>query len=322
MVKENFKNIRLGTFIITGTILLVAALYFIGNKQNLFGSTFRISAQFHNVNGLMRGNNVRFGGIDVGTVESVEIITDSSVNVIMIIETKVQRFIKKNAVASVGTDGLMGNKLVNINSEKNNSTMVEEGDVLHASNPVEMDEMVKTLNVTNENIREITGNLKTITDKISSKNSLWNLLTDTAIAENVKASIVNLKLMSNQAVSVTGDLKGITSGIKSGKGSIGALITDTLLSSRINQTVIKLEKLSDTAAIISGDISHLINKLKQGQGTAGVLLNDTTLVHNLNRSIENIESASGKFNENMEALKYSWPFKKYYKKQKKTTTKN
>lgn len=321
MAAENFRNIRLGAFIIIGTILLVTALYLIGNKQNLFGSTFRLSAQFHDVNGLMKGNNVRFGGIDVGTVESVEIITDTSVNVVMVIEDDVQQFIKKNALASVGTDGLMGNKLVNLISSKEDAEMVEDGDVLKTLKPLEMDEMMRTLNVTNENIKVISGNLRTITDKINSKNSLWSVLMDTVVAENVKSSLVNIRLMSNHAVSITGNLKGITDGIKNGKGTIGALITDTTLSSRINQTIVKLEMFSDTAAIISGDISGLIKDLKQGKGSMGVLLNDTTLVHNLNTSIKSIESAAGNFDQNMEALKYSWPFKKYYKKQKKTNSK-
>ena len=89
-----------------------------GSKQNLFGSTFSISANFYNVNGLMQGNNVRYAGIDVGTVESITIINDTSVKVVMVIEKKIQPYIKKNALASIGTDGLMGNKLVNINSIK------------------------------------------------------------------------------------------------------------------------------------------------------------------------------------------------------------
>ena len=321
MAAENFRNMRLGAFIIIGTALLVTALYLIGNKQNLFGSTVRISAQFHNVNGLMRGNNVRFGGIDVGTVESVEIVSDTSVNVIMVIEKDIQQFIKKNAIASVGTDGLMGNKLVNINSSIEDSPIINEGDVLKSLKPLEMDEMVRTLNVTNENIKVISGNLRNITDKINSENSLWSLLMDTVVAENVKSSIVNIKLMSNQAVSITGNLKGITSEMKSGKGGLVALITDTAFSSRINQTVVKLEKFSDTAAVISGDVSKIIYNLKQGKGSIGVLLNDTTLVHNLNKSIENIDSGAENFDKNMEALKYSWPFKKYYRKQKKSNTK-
>src|SRR5690349_12707063 len=126
MAKEVSKNIRLGVFVLLGTILLIAALYLIGNNHNLFGNTFRISAEFYNVNGLMPGNNVRFSGIDVGTVESVEIVSDSSVRVVMVIEQDIRKYIRKNAVASIGTDGLMGNKLVNINSSDEDAEPIEE----------------------------------------------------------------------------------------------------------------------------------------------------------------------------------------------------
>jgi phospholipid/cholesterol/gamma-HCH transport system substrate-binding protein len=321
MANESARNIRLGIFVISGTTLLIAALYLIGNKQNLFGSTFSISAEFYNVNGLMKGNNVRFSGIDVGTVESVKIINDSSVRVVMVIEKNIQTYIKKNALASLGTDGLMGNKLVNINSVKQPAEYVEEGDVLKTLKPLEMDEMVRTLNVTNENIKVISSNLRNITDKINSKNSLWNLLMDTVVAENVKTAVVNLRLTSNNAVLITGNIKGLSENLKQGKGSIGALITDTTLAYRINQTVVKLERLSDTAAIISGDLSVLVKRLKMGKGSMGVLLNDTTLVHDLNKSIRSIDKGATSFDENMEALKYSWPFKKYFRKKGKKVEK-
>lgn len=314
MANESSRNIRLGVFVVSGTLLLIIALYIIGNKQNLFGSTFSIQAQFYNVNGLMKGNNVRFAGIDVGTVESIEIVNDSSVNVTMVLEKKIQSHIKKNAVASVGTDGLMGNKLVNINSVKEAAESIEEGDIVKTQQPLEMDEMVRTLNATNENIRVISSNLRNITDKINSKNSLWSVLMDTVVAENVKSAVVNLKLTSTNAVMITGDLRYLSTGLKQGKGSLGALITDTILSYRINQTVIKLQKLSDTAAIISGDLSAIVKGLKAGKGTMGVLLNDTSLVHDLNKSIKSIDKGAMNFDENMEALKYSWPFKKYYRK--------
>ena len=316
-MKEESRNIRLGTFVAIATILLVVALYIVGNKQNLFGSTFHISANFRNVNGLMKGNNVRFAGIDVGTVESIEIINDTSINVTMVIEKRVQKHIKKNAIASLGTDGLMGNKLVNINTISDHSTMVSEGDVLASQNPLEMDDMIRTLNVTNENVKVISGNLRSITDKFNDKNSLWGLLMDSTSAEKVNSTLVNLKLMGNHGVMITGNLKHITDDVKNGKGSIGALITDTALSYRINQTIVKLEKVSDTAAYISGDLSSVVKQLKNGKGTLGILLNDTALISDLNKSMINIKTSTGKFDENMEALKYSWPFKKYFKKQKK-----
>ncbi|MGV3632238.1 MAG: MlaD family protein [Bacteroidota bacterium] len=313
---ENNKNIKLGLFIITGSICLILALYFIGRKQNLFGDTFQLKARFYNVNGLMKGNSVRFAGIDVGTVESIRIINDTTVCVTMLIENDVREFIKKDAVASIGTDGLMGNKLVNIKTGAGHSGHAAEGDELQTVRSVEMDEMMGSLSITNENMKVITSSLRNITDKLSSENNLWSLLNDAAVAENIKASLVNLKLTSNQAVLITGDLSYFTRNIKNGKGSLGALITDTVLSSRLTQTVVRMERISDTAAILSGDISEIVKNVKQGKGSMGVLLNDTTFIHNLNKSLTSFEKGAGNFNENMEAVKLAWPFKKYFRKQK------
>jgi phospholipid/cholesterol/gamma-HCH transport system substrate-binding protein len=235
----------------------------------------------------------------------------------MVLEKRIQQYIKKNSLAGVGTDGLMGNKLVNINSVKEPGEPVAEGDVIQTISPIEMDAMVRTLNSTNDNINIISANLRNITDKINSKNSLWNLLLDTVVAENAKSAVVNLKLMSNQGVMVTGDLSQITQGIRDGKGSIGALITDTVLSYQVKQTVVNLNKISDTVAIMSGNLSVIVNNLKSGKGSMGILLNDTTLVYDLNKSIKSIDKGATSFDENMEALHYSWPFKKYFKKKQK-----
>jgi phospholipid/cholesterol/gamma-HCH transport system substrate-binding protein len=317
MGNETFRNIRLGLFVVIGTALLISALYLIGNKQNLFGNTFRVSARFYNVSGLMAGNNVRFAGIDVGTVEKVEIINDSNVNVTMLLESDIQPYIKKNAIAAVGTDGLMGNKLVNINSANQPSASVEEGDILATLRPIEQDEMVRTLNATNENMKAITSNLRTITDRINGKNTLWSLLMDTVVADNVKASIVNIKIASNSTAVLTGNLKSISEDIRNGKGSLGALITDTTLSGKIEQVIVKLDRVSDTAAFITGDFSRISKRLEQGQGSVGMLLKDTTFVHSLNTSINNINKGTLILNEDLEALRHSWPFKKYFKKKAK-----
>lgn len=317
MAKETLKNIRLGIFVLAGTAFLISALYIIGNKKNLFGNTFRISAEFYNVSGLMAGNNVRFSGIDVGTVESVKIVSDSSVKVVMVIEDHIRSFIKKNALASIGTDGLMGNKLVNINSAGDHSEIVEEGDVLQTLRPIEQDEMIRTLNSTNDNIRAITSNLLTITNRINGENTLWSILMDTVLAENVKSAIVNIRVASNSTAVLTGKLKNITADIQNGKGSLGALITDTTLSGKINQVIVKLDRISDTAAFITGDFSKISSRLEQGHGSVGMLLKDTSFIHNLNTSINNINKGALILNEDLEALRHSWPFKKYFKKKEK-----
>lgn len=321
MAKEASKNIRLGVFVLAGTVLLIAALYMVGNTQNLFGNTFRVSAEFYNVNGLMPGNSVRFSGIDVGTVESVQIVSDSSVMVVMVIEQDIRKYIRKNAVASIGTDGLMGNKIVNINSTNAKSEQIEEGDVLATMRPIEQDEMIRTLNATNENMQVITSNLRTITDRINSKNSLWSILMDTVVAENVKASIVNIRIASNQSAILTGNLTNITNDIRNGKGTLGALITDTTIAGNLKQIIVKFESINDSVAVITGNVSEIVTGIQNGKGSMGVLLNDTMLVHNLNEGVKNINEGTVLLNEDLKAVHESWPFRRYFRKQGKLNSK-
>lgn len=321
MEKSTSKNIRLGLFVLLGTLFLIYALYMIGSKRNLFGSTFRISAVFNNVNGLMKGNNVRFAGIDVGTVESVTIINDSSVQVQMVIETSVQKYITENALASIGTDGLMGNKLVNINPSVQAAPGVKQGDFIKTMKPIETDDMLRTLNRTNDNIEVITDNLKTITNKINSRNTLWSLLMDTVVADNVKQAIVNIRLTGSNSAEITGDLSNIVSGIKNGKGAFGALLTDTALSNHVRQAVVKIKIISDNAALISGNLSNIIGRTDSGKGSIGRLLLDTTFVPNLDKSMANLDTGTQGLNEIIEGLKHSWPLRSYFRKQEKAAEK-
>ncbi len=311
------KNIRLGFFVLLGTGFLVFALYLIGVKKNLFGSTFHLRAQFHNVNGLMSGNNVRFTGINVGTVERVEIIDDSTVNVVMVIEKKVRLFIKKNSLAMVGTDGLMGNKLININSISDNYPAVEDGDLLKTRSPVGTDEMMRTLSVTNQNVREISDYVKKIVQKLNSPNTLWNILMDTVIAENVKQAIVNIKITGERTAAITEDISKMINNVKSGKGIAGALLTDTTFSNKLHQSVTNVKQITDSLALVTGDLHRITSIIKNGKGAAGTILMDTTFATNLNKSLENIKNGSKGFDENMEALKHTTLLRHYFKKQNK-----
>ncbi|HLA58113.1 MAG TPA: MlaD family protein, partial [Puia sp.] len=91
---------KLGLFIVVGLVLLVFGLFFIGKQKNLFVSVFQLKAVFNNVSGLKVGNNVRFGGIAVGTVDGIQLLNDTSVQVNMNIKSEVRRFIKQDASAS------------------------------------------------------------------------------------------------------------------------------------------------------------------------------------------------------------------------------
>ena len=151
MKKTTNEKLKLGVFVIVGLLLFIVAIYLIGNRQNMFTKTFTISASFNNVNGLVLGNNVRYSGINVGTVTSIEMLNDSVIRVDMKIEEKMVQHIKKDAIATIGTDGLVGNMIVNIIPGEGKEPVISSGDIIKSYSKIGADDMLNTLSVTNEN---------------------------------------------------------------------------------------------------------------------------------------------------------------------------
>lgn len=321
MIKDLSRNIKLGMFVFAGTLFFIVVLYFIGAKQNLFSTNIKVTAKFYNAEGLMSGNSVRFAGINIGTVESVDIINDSTVMVLMVIDNSVIEHIKKNSVASIGTDGLMGNKLVNIASVAENSDPIKDGDELVTFKSVNTSDMIRTLSVTNDNVRIITEDLKEIASKLNNSNSLWSFLSDTVLGNNLKQTIVSIKLTGERTAYVAGDLTKLMAGVKRGEGVMGALLVDTSLSAKLNQSIVNIKLISNNLAVVSGDLSYITKGIKQGDGAVGTLIADTSFVRNMNQSIVNINNGSKGFADNMEALKQSSLLQKYYKRQEKEAKK-
>lgn len=315
------RNIRLGIFVFSGTLFFIILLYFIGNKRNLFSSTIQVKARFYDAQGLMKGNAVRYAGINIGTVKKVFIENDTTVLVEMIIQKKVIEHIKKNAVASIGTDGLMGNKLINITSSGGNAGSINEGDELVTYKAINTVDMLQTLSITNENIKVITEDLKQIAEKFNQSNTLWSFLSDTSMIGDLKQTIVSIKLTGDRTAYIAGDLSNMVKDVKSGKGTLGALLIDTTLSGKLNQSVVSIQLLSNDLAVVSGDLSYITKKVKSGEGAVGTLLNDTTFVHNLNKSMENLQTGSKGFSDNMDALKNSIFLRKYFRKKNKVEKK-
>ncbi len=197
MKKEAGLQWKLGLFATIAFVLLVAAIYFIGKQKNLFGSVFRVKSVFNNVSGLKVGNNVRFGGLNVGTVDEIQMITDTSVAVEMVVQKNIQRFIKKDASASIGSDGLMGDKVVVIAPGSFTQKEIAENDVLFTHAPIETDQIMASLKVTADNAAVITTELAQVMTKINRGNgTISKLLGDSSIANNITKTMTNLKKSS------------------------------------------------------------------------------------------------------------------------------
>lgn len=184
-------------FAVMALAIAVSAIYYIGKQKNKFGSVLHISALFNSVGGLKIGSNVRFGGIDVGTVDDIELVTDTSVQVDMIIQKNVQKFIKKDAKASIGSEGLMGDKVIVIAPGTMGNETVTDGTSLASRQPIETDQILASLKISADNAAVITTNLADMTNRINhGKGALGKLLHDTTLSTNISSTMKNLKASS------------------------------------------------------------------------------------------------------------------------------
>ncbi|HZL08578.1 MAG TPA: MlaD family protein [Prolixibacteraceae bacterium] len=190
-------KVRLGLFVIGGLALFVLAIFIIGKQQNLFNPVFKLKAQFYNVSGLQVGNNIRFSGINVGTVDNIRIINDSTVQVDMLIRKNVHQFIKSDCEVVIGSEGLIGDRLLSITQGSSDAPLADEGQQLASVEPVETDAIMASLQVTAVNAEVISQQLAEIMLKINSgTGTLGRLIQDTTIAQNLDQTIVNLKKSS------------------------------------------------------------------------------------------------------------------------------
>ena len=197
MPKEKNYKWKLGFFAVAALVIAVSAIYYIGKQKNKFGSVLHINALFSSVSGLKIGSNVRFGGIDVGTVDGINLVTDTTVQVQMVIQKKVQKFIKKDAKASIGSEGLMGDKVIVIAPGTPDQPMVGEGEDLATLRPIETEAIMASLKTSADNAAIITSNLADISGRIShGRGALGKLLNDTALSTNISTTMKNLKTSS------------------------------------------------------------------------------------------------------------------------------
>ncbi|MDF0715400.1 MlaD family protein [Muricauda sp. 334s03] len=309
------QNLKLGIFVVLGTVLLIIAAYLIGNGQSLFVKKFTINAVFSNVNGLQVGNNVRFSGIDIGTVDNIEMKNDSTIVVYMVINKKMKEHIRSNAVATIGSDGLVGSMLVNIVPGKGQAVLIEDGTRLESYHRIPSQDMLNTLNVTNENAALLTSDLLKITESlIEGKGTFGRLLNDSIMAKDLKETIVNLKYSSEMVSSTLEELQKTIEGVNSGNGVAGVLLTDTLSADKVRKMIQNLEVSSVEINRITSDLNTLVGEVKNGEGILDKVATDTVLANQLVRTMKNIEEGTQKFNENMEALKHNFLTRGYFRK--------
>lgn len=318
MTNKAVNNIKLGVFLLGGLLFLVIMLYMIGKNQHLFGKTYLLKARFDNVNGLVPGNNVRVSGIQAGSVIKISFLSDTLIEISMVIDKDMQKIIRRNAIVSIGTEGLVGNKVVNIVPGRGDATLAVEGDLLQSRNAINTDEMLSTLTKTNNDAASIAAQLTITVQRINDSKVLWHLINDESIPANIKQAAINIQQTSANANRLSGQLNRLIADINLGKGSIGALLKDSVMSADLKATVAGIRgivfRLDTTVQKTNAMMERIDLQLNNPKGTVYALLNDSVTAVNLRLSMSNIQQATDGLNQNMEALKHNFLFRGYFRK--------
>src|ERR1051326_1761135 len=182
------RTFRLGLFIVGTLMVLAIGVFLIGDKQFLFHSTYPLKAAFTTVAGLNGGAEVHVGGIHKGTVRQIQLPTqpNEKVTVVMDLERSTRDIIKKDSLASIETEGLLGNKYVAISFGSKDAQKVSNNDTIGSVTPLDIQDLIKKTN---------------------------------QILDTTQQTM-------NNVVETTGNMKSMTTNIQQGKGTVGALIND------------------------------------------------------------------------------------------------
>ena len=208
---------RLGAFIIVTLVALAAGIFIIGSKEYLFSSTYQVKAQFDNVVGLAQGADVDVGGVHSGTVRSIDLPhrPGEKITVYMDLKRSTREILKKDSVASIETEGLLGNQFVALSFGSTGSADLRDGDLIAGEPPLQMADLLKKASGMLEtgaealgNVNETTAHLNSIAGKIDSgKGSVGGLINDKTLYTNLEKTSAGLQNTVTQANAGVTDFK-------------------------------------------------------------------------------------------------------------------
>lgn len=314
--QEIKRNMKLGAFVLGGVALFLISVFYLGRENNIFSKTFTVSAVFKNVEGLKDGDNVWLSGVKIGTVKKVSIISEGQVIVTMTLKEKQNEFIKKDATANIGSDGLVGNKIVVIRPGTASET-IHDHDTINSFSPTDTQELFNLAKEVGTDIKAITSDLKVTTAKINAgQGVIGELLNEGEMAKELRASMLAIRRASENATRATNEINKMLTEINQGDGLMTKLIRDTTYAAQFSRTMENVEQVGENARKMAADLKEVTDKMNDKNNAMGVLLTDTTFATKLKTTMTNAEKASAKLDENLKAMRSSWPFKKYFRKNK------
>lgn len=323
-MKAQRNNIRLGIFVICGLAILIITLYLVGENKNNWGSGIKVKVHFSDLNGLVEGDNVLYAGMAAGSVKSIQILNDTTIEVTLLVTNKTSRFIHLSSIATIGSEGLMGNKVINIAPGAGQSRLIVDGDYMATRQPAGIEQMLPKLSRIGDNVAVVSEVLKNTVLALDSS-QLLRLMKDGNTAKQLRLSLTDAQLTMRNTSELTHVFRDLAYQTKSGKGALGLLTADTAFARSVEKTVNQLASASYNVNQASLKLNYTSSRINDdilnGKGIFNLLLKDSAAAAHMSNSLINIQNGTDGFNQNMEALKHNFFFKGYFRNKQKTDAK-
>lgn len=322
---KNKRAVVVGIFIFIGLIILVLAVLLLGGQRQTFVKSITVYALFDDVGGLKTGDNVWLSGVKVGVVKTISFNDGSAVLVGMHLQKNQVQFIHKDSKAKLGTDGLMGNRIIIIYGGSPSAPAIAKNDHLIVEKAYGTKDMLAVLDSSNRNLLVISTNIRAITEKIMDGNgTLAALLNDPDIPKSLKASLAEMKntvahfkqtsLQSQKAID---NFVQFSAQLNTRGNLVNDFVTDTVIYNNLRSSISQLRETMYNIAEFADNLERAGEQLNSNDNPAGVLLNDKQVADHLKSAIQNLDSASHKLDEDLEAVQHNFLFKGYFKKKEK-----
>lgn len=319
MTRSNNKHaFAVGLFIIIGIVIIIAGVFMVGSQERFFTKRFIINSSFNDVGGLQAGNNIWLSGVKIGTVKAIRFQGDSQVEISMKIDESARTRIWKNSQVRISTDGFIGNKIVIIYGGSPAAGTVGDNDYLASSKGISTDEIMGVLASSNDNLLQITGNLKDITMQIrSGRGILGAMIYEEEWQQDLQLTLQHFRQAGARGEAVMAGLQDFSDKLNQSRGMIHELLTDTSVFSSLQRSMQQLNDAITKASSFMNDLNAAGSSLSTKDKPAGMLLNDERVASDLREIITNLRSGSQKLDEDLKALQHNFLLRGYFKKKKK-----
>ena len=279
-----------GIFLIGGVLLFAAGLFLIGDRRQLFSDSIELVTEFHDLAGLQNGAPVRVSGLNAGEVLGIEVPArpEDKFRVRFRVVEDFLPVLRRDSVASIQTDGIVGDKFLQLDAGTSGAPEVQDGDVLPGEEPFEFQDLMtraeEMITLLQDEVVKVTADVETVMDKV------------VVIADDTEAFINELRPDVVSAVShvegVTADVETLIAGVKEGRGTVGKLFNDDQLYSEMRSSADLFRKTADNVQATTADVKKIVAEL-----------DEKGVVEDVRKTIDNVEQATAKVNGLLDDMK-------------------